>query len=40
MIKTTVYFDEELALALRQLAGVPGRTQADLMRLAVAQYID
>jgi predicted transcriptional regulator len=40
MIKTTVYFDEELALVLRQLAGVQGRTQADVIRLAVAQYVD
>lgn len=40
VIKTTVYFDEDLALAVRQLAGVQGRSQADLIRLAVAQYVD
>jgi predicted transcriptional regulator len=40
MIKTTVYFDEDLALALRQLAGVQGRSQADLIRLAVTRYVD
>lgn len=40
MIKTTVYFDEETALALRQLATVAGRSQAELIRDAVALYVD
>lgn len=39
MIKTTVYFDEDLALSLRQVAQAEGRPQADLIRDAVAQYV-
>ncbi len=39
MVKTTVYFDDELALALRQVAQAEGRAQADLIREAVAQYV-
>lgn len=40
MIKTTVYFDEETALALRQLANAAGRSQAELIRDAVTRYVD
>jgi hypothetical protein len=39
MIKTTVYFDEETALSLRQLANAQGRSQAELIRDAVMQYV-
>jgi hypothetical protein len=39
MIKTTVYFDEETALSLRQLAHAQGRSQAELVRDAVMQYV-
>lgn len=38
MVKTTVYFDNELALALRQLSAVEGRSQAQLVRNALATY--
>ena len=38
MTKTTVYLDPEIALALRQLAAVKGRTQAELIREALATY--
>jgi predicted transcriptional regulator len=38
MVKTTVYLDPELALALRQLADSRGRSQADLIRQAIARY--
>jgi hypothetical protein len=39
MIKTTIYFDEETALSLRQLAHAQGRSQAELIRDAVMQYV-
>ena len=39
MIKTTVYFDEETALSFRQLAQAQGRSQAELVRDAVMQYV-
>jgi predicted transcriptional regulator len=38
--KTTVYLDTETALALRQLAGAQGRTQAELIREALARYTE
>jgi hypothetical protein len=38
MIRTTVYLDEEVAMSLRQLAAVQGRTQAELIRDALASY--
>ncbi|MBI3666758.1 MAG: ribbon-helix-helix protein, CopG family [Acidobacteria bacterium] len=38
MTKTTVYLDPDIALALRQLAAVKGRTQAELIREAIASY--
>ncbi len=38
MVRTTVYLDQDVALALRQLAAVQGRSQADLIRDALARY--
>lgn len=38
MIKTTVYLDNDLALALRQLAMLEGRSQAELIRTALSDY--
>lgn len=38
MVKTTVYLDDEIALALRQLSSVQGRSQAELVRDALARY--
>ena len=38
MTRTTVYLDHETALALRQLAAVRGRSQAELIREALAAY--
>jgi len=38
MTRTTVYLDQEVALALRQLAAVRGRSQAELIRDALARY--
>ena len=38
MIKTTVYLDREVALRFRQLAQVKKRSQADLIREALADY--
>jgi hypothetical protein len=38
MIKTTVYLDREVALKFRQLAEVKGRSQAELIREALANY--
>jgi predicted transcriptional regulator len=38
MIRTTVYLNQETALALRQLAAVRGRSQAELIRDALASY--
>ena len=37
MIKTTVYLDESDVAALRRLAAETGRSQADLIREAVAE---
>jgi hypothetical protein len=36
MVKTTVYLDERDAVALRRLAAESGRSQAELIREAVA----
>jgi len=36
--KTTVYLDSDVALALRQIAEAQGRSQADLIRDALAAY--
>jgi predicted transcriptional regulator len=38
MVKTTVYLDRDVALKFRQLAEVKGRSQAELIREALAQY--
>ena len=38
MIKTSVYLDSEVALALRQLARIQRRSQAELIREAVSIY--
>jgi hypothetical protein len=38
MVKTTVYLDQEVALKLRQLAAHHGRSQAELIRDAIAKY--
>ncbi len=38
MVKTTVYLDREVALKFRQLAEVKGRSQAELIREALANY--
>jgi len=39
MVRTTVYLDQEIALALRQLAARQGRSQAELIRDALASYV-
>ncbi len=38
MVKTTVYLDPQTAMTLRQLAGAQGRSQAELIREALAIY--
>lgn len=38
MIKTTVYLDNEVALALRRMAESEGRSQAELIRDALLSY--
>jgi len=38
MVRTTVYLKQETALALRQLAAVQGRSQAELIRDALDNY--
>ena len=38
MVRTTIYLDDEVAIPLRQLAAVQGRTQAELIRDALASY--
>jgi predicted DNA-binding protein len=38
MVKTTVYLEDEVAVALRQLSAVRGRSQAELVRDALAKY--
>jgi hypothetical protein len=38
MIKTTVYLDHEIALRFRQLAQLKKRSQAELIREALANY--
>lgn len=39
MLRTTVYLDEEVALAIRQLAERQKRSQADIIRDALARYL-
>jgi predicted transcriptional regulator len=36
--KTTVYLDPEMALALRQMAEVQGRSQAEIIRQALETF--
>jgi hypothetical protein len=38
MIKTTVYLSTDLALTLRQLSAVKRRSQAEVIRDALAEY--
>ena len=38
MVKTTVYLGQEVALALRQLSAVQGRSQAQLIRDDLVAY--
>jgi hypothetical protein len=38
MVKTTVYLDADLALTLRQLSFQEGRSQAELIRAALAEF--
>lgn len=38
MIKTTVYLDTDVALSLRRMAKSEGRSQAELIRDALATY--
>ena len=38
MTKTTVYLDSETVLALRRMAETQGRSQAELIREALATY--
>jgi predicted transcriptional regulator len=38
MVRTTVYLDQEIVLALRQLAVRQGRSQTELIRDALASY--
>ncbi len=40
MTKTTVYLDSDTVLALRQMAETQGRSQAELIRDALAGYIN
>ncbi|HSF19288.1 MAG TPA: CopG family transcriptional regulator [Vicinamibacteria bacterium] len=40
MIRTTVYVDEDVAVAIRHRAAVEGRTQAELIRDALRKYIE
>jgi hypothetical protein len=39
MIRTTVYVDEDVAVAIRHRAAMEGRTQAELIRDALRKYI-
>lgn len=39
MHKTTLYFDDETALALRHTATLEGRSQAEIIREAIRNYL-
>lgn len=39
MHKTTLYIDEDIALALRHRAGVDGKSQAEHIREALRRYV-
>ncbi|MGI8742781.1 MAG: CopG family transcriptional regulator [Bryobacteraceae bacterium] len=38
MLKTTVYLDQDVTFALRQLSEAQGRSQAELIREALVNY--
>lgn len=38
MVKTTIYIEPEVALTLRQLAAIQGRSQAEIIRDAILTY--
>lgn len=40
MIRTTVYVDEDIAVALRHRAASEGRPQAELIREALRRYLE
>jgi hypothetical protein len=39
MVKTTVYLDSDVVLALRQMADLQGRSQAELIREAIQTHV-
>lgn len=39
MHKTTIYFDDDTALALRHTADLEGRSQAEIIREALRNYL-
>lgn len=40
MLRTTVYLDEETALAIRRLADIEKRSQAEIIRDALNTYVE
>jgi predicted transcriptional regulator len=40
MLRTTVYFNEDIGLSLKRLANLRGRPQAELIREALKEYIE
>ncbi len=40
MVRTTVYLEEEIALALRRLAEMTERSQAEIIRDALRKYVN
>jgi predicted transcriptional regulator len=40
VLRTTVYFDEDIGLSLKRLANLRGRPQAELIREALKDYIE
>ena len=40
MVKTTVYLESDIALALRRMAEAQGRSQAELIRDALQTYTE
>ncbi len=40
MVRTTVYLEEEIALALRRLADTTERSQAEIIRDALCKYVN
>ena len=39
MLRTTIYLDEDVALAIRQLSGQQRRSQAEIIREALRRYV-